>query len=107
MTGWHSKELGDGVEAYVPTSEIQEAFLTLTLTQARTGRYSTDAAIFSHYDLESNVVTVYFTPTAEFLAVAFGATPCEKPVPTGDFALIVGDARAWEAHFPGHLDRRR
>ena len=107
MVGWHSKELGDGVEAFVPTSEIQEAFLTLAQTQARTGRYSTDAAVFSRYDLKANVVTVYFTPSAELLAAAFGATPCEKPVPTDGFALIVGDFRAWEAHFPGYLDRRR
>ena len=107
MAGWHSKVLGDGVEAFVPTSKIQEAFLTLAQSQARTGHYPTDAAVFSRYDSKTNVVTVYFTPSAELLAVAFGAAPCEKPAPTGDFGLIVGDARVWEAHFPGHLERRR
>ena len=107
MADWNSKELGDGVEAFVPTARIQESFLTLAQTQARTGQYSIDAAVFSRYDLETNVVTVYFTPSAELLALAFGATPCEKPVPTGDFALIVGDVRAWDAHFPGYLERRR
>ena len=107
MSGWHSKVLGDGVEAFVPTSKIQAAFLTLAQSQARTGHYPTDAAVFSRYDSKTNVVTVYFTPSAELLAVAFGAVPCEKPGPIGDFGLIVGDARAWEAHFPGHLERRR
>lgn len=107
MAGWHSKELGDGLEAFAPTSKIQEAFLNLAYTQARTGQYSTDAAVFSRYDLKANVVTVYFTPSAELLAKAFGATPCEQPVPSDGFALIVGDARAWDAHFPGYLERRR
>ena len=107
MTGWHSKVLGDGVEAFVPTTKIQESFLTLAQTQAQTGRYPTDAAVFSRNDLEANMVTVYFTPSAELLAVAFGATPCEKPSPTDYFALIVGDFRAWEAHFPGYLEQRR
>ena len=37
MVGWHSKELGDGVEAFDPTTEIQESFLTLVQTQAQTG----------------------------------------------------------------------
>ena len=107
MTGWHSKELGDGVEAYVPTSRIQESFLTLAQSQARTGQYPTDAAVFSRYDPETNTVTVYFSPSAEPLALAFRATPCEKPEPTDGFALIVGDSRVWEAHFPGYLEKRR
>ena len=41
------------------------------------------------------------------LELSFDATACEKPEPTGDFALIVGDARAWEAHFSGYIERRR
>ena len=53
MAGWHSKELGDGVEAFAPTTRIQESFLTLAQTQARTGHYPFDAAVFSRYDLVS------------------------------------------------------
>ena len=107
MTSWYSKELGDGVEAFVPTTDIQNGFLTLAQSQAQLGRYSFDAAVFSRYDLETNVVTVYFTPSAELLATAFRASPCTKPVPTEGFALIVGDARAWEAHFRGYLEEGR
>ena len=107
MVGWHSKELGDGVEAFDPTTEIQESFLTLVQTQAQTGHYPFDAAVFSRHDLETNVVTVYFTPSVELLAMECGATPCEKPEAAGDFALIVGDERAWEAHFPGYLEQHR
>ena len=107
MTGWYKKELGDGVEAFVPTTKIQNAFLTLARSQAQLGQYSFDAAVFSRYDLETNVVTVYFTPSARLLATAYGATACMKPVPTEGFALVVGDSRAWEAHFPGYLEERR
>ena len=103
MTSWHSKELGDGVEAYKPTTEIQEAFLSLV----KAGQYSSDAAVFSRYDLETNVVTVYFTPSAELLAKAFVAVPCEKPIPNGNLALIVGDVKAWEVYFPGYLADRQ
>ena len=102
MTSWYKKELGDGVEAFVPTTEIQDAFLDLALSQAQLGQHSFDAAVFSRCDLETNVVTVYFTPSARLLAMAFSATPCTKPVPTEGFALIVGDDRAWEGHFPGY-----
>ena len=107
MASWYSKELGDGVEAFAPTSEIQSAFLSLTLAQAGTVQYSRDAAIFHRYDLESNVVTIFFTPSAHLLARTFGATPCERPVPTEDFRLVAGDDRTWEVHFPGFRERHR
>ena len=79
-----------------------EAFDTLIMA----GRCSSDAAVFSRYDLETNVVTVYFTPLAELLAKRFGAVPCEKPIPKKGFSLIVGDVRTLEAHFPGYLAER-
>jgi len=103
MDSWYSKDLGDGVAAFGPTTKIQEAFLEL----AKNGVYSHDLAVFSRYDLRKNVVTVYFTPSAQLLAEAFDATPCEKPVPEEGFALIVGDARSWEIHFPGYLENLR
>ena len=96
MASWYSKELGDGVEANKSTKEIQEAFLTLAMA----GRCSSDVAVFSRYDLETNVVTVYFTPSAELLAKKFGAVPCEKPIPEEGFGLSAGDAMALEVHFP-------
>ena len=78
VTNWCSKELGDGVEAFVPTTEIQNAFVGLAQSQARLGQYSFDAAVFSRCDLETNVVAVYFTPSAELLARAVRASPCES-----------------------------
>ncbi len=58
MTSWYSKKIGNGIEAFVPTTNIQNAFLPFAQTQARSGHYSFDAVVFSRYDLEANVVTV-------------------------------------------------
>jgi hypothetical protein len=47
-------------------------------------------------DLGDGVQAIaYFTPSAILLAQAFGA----KPESEGR-SLIVGDARAWDTHFP-------
>ncbi len=65
MADWHSKELGDGVETLVPTSEIQESFLTLVQSQARTGHCPLDAAVFSRYDLDANAVYASYGPNPQ------------------------------------------
>ncbi len=58
---WYSVDLGDGVEAFHPSNEIQDAFfLAYTIPNPLK-----NMAAFSRYDLETNVVTVYFTPNAE------------------------------------------
>ncbi len=103
MASWHSKKLGDGVEAFRPTEEVQKAFLTLSMA----GQSSFDTAVFSQYDSETNVITIYFTPSAELLARAFGAIPCEKPIPEEGFGLMVGDDRAREAQFPEYYASRQ
>lgn len=103
---WYSKDIGDGEAASKPTREIQDAFFAWTLTQAKTTGTTvpTDAAVFSTYDLNRNTVTVYFSPSAEPVALGFDATPCEKPVPSADndFGLLVGDQRAWS-----HFEKRK
>ena len=107
MTSWHSKELGDGVQASQPTLAIIEAFLAIALGHARAGREVRDAAVFSHSEPGASRVTVYFTPSAELLATRFDALPCEKPVPAPGFSLIAGDERVWDAHFPGYRAARQ
>ena len=103
MANWHSKELGNGVEAYKLDTKIQEAYLTFV----QAGQYSPDVAVFSRNDLETNMITFYFTPSAELLAKAFAAVPCEKPIPKEGFGLIVGDVRVWEVYFPEYLADRQ
>lgn len=104
--GWHSKPLGDGVEALVPSNAIQEAVTSFSAPLA-TGRANAGAAVFSAYDLEANVVTVWFTPELERIARAFGANPCEKPTPVEGFGFLAGYPTAWEVHFPGCISSRR
>ncbi|MGA2331313.1 MAG: hypothetical protein ABSG75_06085 [Syntrophales bacterium] len=96
MTQWYSKDLGDGREAYAPSDQIQTAFLLLFAAAGQ----PIDMAVFSRYDLEKNIVTVYFAPGASALAEMFGAQPCEKPGKDGRLSLLVGDARCWQLFYP-------
>ena len=103
MDTWHSKAVGDGIAAFQPAMQLHQAFLTMATASEGV---PTNAAIFSYHDLHANVVTWYFSPEAINLAKAFGATPCDKPIPSEGFGLLVGDARGWEAHFPSYLASR-
>ena len=106
MAGWFKKSLGGGVEASEPTDRIREAWFAARSIQAQQGYHPTDAAVFSYYDVEADEVTVYFSPSAELLARAFDATPCDKPTPAERFGLLAGDAGAMETHFLGFWPRR-
>jgi hypothetical protein len=108
MTEWRSKVLGNGTEAYNRKMEIMDAFMARAMTNAQTtGQHMHDAAVFSKDNPETHLTTVYFTPSAWAVAVQFGATPCEKPVPDGDFSLLTGETTAWDAHFPEYIKQRR
>lgn len=104
MSTWHSKAIGDGIEAFEPSMRLHEAFFSLARNG---GSVPENAAVFSRYDLDSNVITWYFSPEAASLASAFGAAPCEKPLPSEGFGFLSGDTRAWQAHFPGYVASRR
>ncbi len=95
MPTWFSKDLGDGVAAYTPRLQIMDAFMPMFTAAG----CPIDMAVFSRYDLQRNVVTVYFSPRASKLAGIFGAQPCEKP-PREDLSLSVGDVRVWEHFYP-------
>ena len=96
MTQWYSKDLGDGIDANAPSKQIRETFLPLFAAAG----CPMDMAVISHYGLEKNVVTVYFSPGASALAKAFGAVPCEKPKKVEGFKLLVGDNRATKCFYP-------
>lgn len=93
MDRWFSKALGDGVEAHAQSNEIKQAFLALAVAN---GGKTGGVAVFSRYDLQANMVTVYFTPKAEVLAKTYAATPCEKPSRGNSLGLLVGDVSAWD-----------
>ena len=102
MSNWYRKDVGDGVEAFAPTGKLFDAFTALAMTGV-----TPNISVFSRYDLEQNVVSWWFSPEAHILAQAFGAEPCEKPKPSSGFGLLVGDANAWEGHFPGYIASSR
>jgi hypothetical protein len=96
MTQWFSKELGNGVEANAPSTQIQQAFVPLFAVHG----HPIDMAVFSRHDLEKNIVTAYFSPGAEDLAKVFNAKKCEKPKKEGNLSLLVGDQRCIELFYP-------
>jgi hypothetical protein len=96
MNQWYSKILGDGVEANEPTHLIQEAFIPLFSAAGQ----PINMAVFSRYDLEKNIVTVYFSPGASVLAKMFSAQLCEKPIKENGLGLIVGDQRCLQLFYP-------
>lgn len=98
MTSWYRKDVGDGVEAYQPSKDLQDAFLILAASKS----IPVVSGVFSVYDSESNLVKWYFSPGTEILANQFGAVKCEKPDPYDDFGLLVGNNECWETFFPGH-----
>lgn len=100
---WHTKDVGDGVDAAGPSLKLHEAFFHLV----KSGGMPASAAGFGRYDLWANVLTWWFTPQASMLAQAFEAAPCEKPIPEPGFSFLVGDPRAWQVHFPGYIPSRR
>lgn len=102
MTTWYRKDLGNGVEAFGPSGEILKAFLTFMFQRVTEGTYSYDLALFSRYDLSDDNVAVYFSPSAEAFALMFDAIPCDKPTPGNRLALMAGDDRSWDIHFPEH-----
>lgn len=101
-TTWYSKEMGDGVESYAPSQRLFDAFTAF----AGAGSVPRGIGVFSNYDLQRNVVTWYFSPEADVLGKAFGASPCAKPTPAHGFGLLVGSALSWDEHFPGYVGGR-
>ena len=96
MSHWYSKELGDGVSAFLPSQQIHEAFDPFVAASG----CSIEMAVFSHYDNENNVVTAYFSPNASVLAKLFDAVPCDKPKKVESFGLLAGDARCLKLFYP-------
>lgn len=99
MSAWYRKNVGDGIEAKKPSDDLHNAFFLVAASQS----LPDVAGVFSVYDLGTNVVTWYFSPGTEILARKFGAEPCEKPKPYGDFGLLAGKGDCWSMFFPGHI----
>lgn len=97
MTRWYSKDLGDGMMAYLPLDEIEAEFDP----RFRAAGKPDDMAVFKRHELGSGLycnVTAYFSPAAAAVAEACGATPCAPP-PADDITLVAGTARCWPVLF--------
>lgn len=105
MENWYSLDLGDGMMAGAPTSEIEDAFWR---SFASAGR-PPEMAVFTRPESEGRLhckVMAYFSPAAAALAETFDAEPCAKPVRTG-LGLLAGDERSWSVLFPDEIEHGR
>ena len=105
MGTWYKLELGHGQMAFAPRRAVSDAWMAAAMTAARTGSEDPGNAVFASGN--SMNIMLFFTPQAEMLARAFHGSPSDKPPEDRHLRLEVGDARAWEIHFPGFVQRRR
>lgn len=100
MRQWYSKDLGDGMMAYLPLSEIEAEFEP----RFRAAGRPDDMAVFKRHELGSELycnVTAYLSPAAAaVVADACDAVPCAAP-PANDITLVAGNDGCWVALFGG------
>lgn len=96
MKQWHSKSLGDGMWADIPSEEIKQLFQPLFESAGSPA----DMAIFVRHEpgpLHCGV-TAYFSPAAAAVASAVGAELCAPPARQG-LELLAGTEDSWSALF--------
>jgi hypothetical protein len=64
------------------------------------------SGVFSTLGGEPNQGLWYFSPDVHALGEAFNATPCEKPTPTRNFGLLVGESRSSMIHFAEYFESK-
>ncbi len=102
MRTWFSKKLGDGMTAYGPLEQIEEAFQPLFAAAGE----PVDMAAFTRHDSEGRLhceVTAYFSPAAAEVARICDAEPCARPARWG-LDLLAGDQGCWAVLFPEDED---
>jgi hypothetical protein len=83
---WYYLYIDDPNTAFVESSKFMEAILALMATSG-----NNDTAVFSRLDKHKGGVHYYFTPSAKAVAVAYGASPCEKPSTQEVGGLLAGE----------------
>ena len=96
MTTWYSIEINDEVAAKQTMQRVMDEF---TPKYIGAGRPLT-MAVFSSYNHESNIMSLYFSPKAASLAMRFGASPCDGVFVDQELSLLVGDERSIDLLFP-------
>ena len=98
MQHWHSKSLGDGMWADIPSEEIKRIFEPLFESAGRPA----EMTVFTRHEegsLHCELVA-YFSPVAMDFAKAVEASPCVKPAREG-LNLLAGSAQCWSTLFKG------
>lgn len=96
---WYALNLGDGVTALEPLSDLESRFRAAF---EQTGRPK-DMAVFTRHESEGRLhceFMVYFSPAARAVGLALDAKPCGRPSPRG-LSLLAGSAESWPLLFPG------
>jgi len=96
MATWYSIELNDDESAKKTIQRIMDAFIPKYVGAGR----PLDMAIFSSYNPEDKLITVYLSPKASSLAMQFGAGTCDDTFVNTDLTLLVGDQKSIELLFP-------
>lgn len=97
MTQWYSKELGDGMMAYLPLDAIEAEFKP----RFKAAGKPDTMAVFKRHELGSGLfcdVTAFFSPAAAEVAKACDAEPCHPPH-GDDITLVFGNTNCWTALF--------
>jgi len=74
---WYRLDLGNGIDAFLPTVQIQQAVENFVFF----GGGSEQSATFTRYDRENDSIEFYFSPELSSVALRFGARACDKPSP--------------------------
>ena len=93
---WHSKSLGDGIWADIPSEEIKRLFQPLFESAGS----PIEMAVFTRHEEGSLHCewVAYFSPAAAEVANAMEASPCNKPAREG-LNLLAGSEECWLALF--------
>lgn len=98
MGTWFTSNLGDAMLA----GESLDRIRTLFMSKYESDGSSNDMAVFIRHESEGRLhceVKIYFSPAAEDLAKAVGASACNKPSP-GGLGLLAGSKESWPVFFP-------
>ena len=98
MEYWHSKFLGDGMWADIPSEEIKQLFKPLFESAGKPA----EMAVFTRHEEGSLHCewVAYFSPAAAEVAKMIEASPCGKPIREG-LNLLAGSEDCWSELFGG------
>lgn len=98
MNTWYFKDLGDAMLAEPQLEKIK----LLYSTAVQNDQVENKMAIFFRHVSEGQLhcsVIAYFSPSADSIAKAVHALPCQKPLSKG-LGLLIGAENSWTTYFP-------